>query len=105
MDQSHQKWKVFFDGSFWGHRGSGRAGTEINIGRQFDWAGHHWLIPAVYSCGKGLVVDFCMQVDAEKIRAFIRKWDLNRENDSCENFTEEQQPEIIPGFSVPAAMP
>ena len=31
--------------------------------------------------------------------------DLNRENDSCENLTEEQQPEIIPGFSVPAAMP
>lgn len=35
-----------------------------------------------------------MQVDAEKIRAFIRKWDLNRENDSCENFTEEQQMEL-----------
>lgn len=88
------EWKVYFDGNFWSHHGKGRAGTEIRIDKQFDWAGHRWVIPASYSCSKGLVVDFCMQVDADKIRAFMGKWHLDPENDSCENFTREQQEQI-----------
>ena len=31
---------------------------EIKLDKQFDWAGYHWVIPAAYSCSKGLVVDF-----------------------------------------------
>ena len=68
-----------------------RAGVEIKLNKHFDWAGHHWIIPAVYSCSKGLVVDFCMRAEAEDIRRFIAKWNLTAENDSAENFTQEQQ--------------
>ena len=85
------EWKVFFDGSFWGHQGKDHAGTEIRINGQFDWAGHHWVVPAVYSCGKGLVMDFCIRVEAEDIRRFMKKWNLTPDNDSYENFTWEQQ--------------
>ena len=85
------EWKVYFEGNFWGHSGRDRAGTEIKLNKQFDWAGHHWVIPAVYSCSKGLVVDFCMRAEAEDIRSFIAKWNLTAENDSAENFTQEQQ--------------
>lgn len=88
------EWKVYFDGNFWGHHGKDRAGTEIKINKQFDWAGHHWLVPAAYSCSKGLVVDFCMQTDTGKIHAFMKKWHLSPENDSCENFTMDQQEQI-----------
>lgn len=84
------EWKVYFEGNFWGHSGRDRAGVEIKLNKQFDWAGHHWIIPAVYSCGKGLVVDFCMRAEAEDIRRFIAKWNLTAENDSAENFTQEQ---------------
>lgn len=84
-------WKVFFDGNFWGHHEKTHAGTELRIDGQFDWAGHHWVIPAAYSCSKGLVVDFCMRVEPEDIRSFMKKWDITSENDSCENFTREQQ--------------
>ncbi len=59
------EWNVFFDGNFWGHPGNDHAGTEIKLDRQFDWARYHWSVPAVYACGKGLVVDFCMRVEAE----------------------------------------
>ena len=59
------EWKVFFDGNFLGHPGKDHAGTEIRLDRQFEWAGYHWSVPAVYTCGKGLVVDFCMRVEAE----------------------------------------
>lgn len=44
------EWKVYFDGNFWGHSGKDRAGAEIRVDKQFEWAGHHWTIPAVYSC-------------------------------------------------------
>ncbi len=88
------QWNVFFDGSFWGHTGKDHAGTEITVGKQFEWAGRQWLLPAVYSCGKGLVIDFCMRVEAQEIRAFMGKWDLRQENDTCEHFTQEQQMEI-----------
>lgn len=84
-------WKVYFDGNFWGYSGRDHAGTEIKVDKQFDWAEHHWVIPSIYACSKGLVVDFCMRAEAEDIRAFIDKWHLNADNDSCENFTHEEQ--------------
>ena len=84
------QWKVFFNGDFWHHKGKDRAGKEIAIGKKFEWAARQWLIPAAYLCSKGLVVDFCMRVEAEKIRDFMRKWNLNWENGSCEHFTREQ---------------
>lgn len=85
------EWKVYFDGGFWGHQGKDHAGTEVKIDKQFDWAGYHWVIPAAYSCSKGVVIDFCMRVEAEEIRSFMKKWNLTPDNDSCENFTQEQQ--------------
>ena len=88
------EWKVYFEGNFWGHSGKDHAGTEIRLNKQFDWARHHWVIPAAYSCSKGLVMDFCMRTPEEDIRKFITKWDLHPENDSCEYFTQEQQMQI-----------
>lgn len=85
------EWKVYFEGNSGVHSGRDRAGVEIKLNKHFDWAGHHWIIPAVYSCSKGLVVDFCMRAEAEDIRRFIAKWNLTAENDSAENFTQEQQ--------------
>lgn len=85
------EWKVYFGGNFWVHQGRDHAGKEIRIDKDFDWAGYHWVVPAVYSCSKGLVVDFCMRVDAAKIRSFIKKWNLTTENDSHKNLTQDQQ--------------
>lgn len=93
MDKKHGKssWKVYFEGDFWVHHSRDHAGKEIRINKEFDWVGHHWIVPAAYSCGKGLVIDFCMQVSVERIRSFMEKWNLSLETDSYENFTKEQQ--------------
>ena len=85
------EWKVYFEGNFWGNSGRDRAGTEIRLEQQFEWAGRFWRVPAIYACGKGLVADFCMRAEAEDIRRFMEKWNLHPDNDSCENFTREQQ--------------
>lgn len=90
----NKTWKVFFDGNFWGHRGRDHAGKIIRLDTAFDWADRQWAIPVAYSCSKGIVLDFCMRVEAEDIRSFIKKWNLSTENDSCENFIHEQQMQI-----------
>lgn len=69
------EWKVYFEGGFGGrHSGHDRPGREIAVNASFDWGGRIWHIPAVYSCGKGLVVDFCVEVDPGALWAFLEKW-------------------------------
>ena len=88
------EWKVCFDGNFWGYSGQDRAGQEITVGKSFQWAGREWLIPAVYLCGKGLVVDFCMRVPADEIRAFLEKWEIDPETEQEREFSQQQQMQI-----------
>lgn len=83
-------WKVYFEGGFWSEREISRAGTEIPVQSKFLWDGREVLVPSVYSCAKGLVVDVCIKIPAKDIRAFMDKWNLSPKNDGSD-FTEEQQ--------------
>lgn len=83
--------KVYFEGSFWSHRSRDHAGKEIPVNKEFLWDKICCFVPSVYSCAKGLVIDFLARVPAEEIRAFMDKWNLSVDNDSCKNFTREQQ--------------
>lgn len=72
-----EKWKVYFEGNFWCNgRGKGWPGKETVIGKGFCWGQENWLVPAVYLCLKGLVVDFCVEISPERIKAFIDKWKI-----------------------------
>ena len=69
------EWKVYFGDGFGGrHCGHDKPGKEIPIGKTFAWAGRMWHIPAVYSCGKGLVMDVCVEIEPDALRAFLEKW-------------------------------
>lgn len=72
--EQQTEWQVFFDGGYWTKSGKGRAGREITLNSSFSWGEEMWHIPAVYSCSKGLVVDFCVEIDPEKMKAFLDKW-------------------------------
>jgi len=85
------EWKVTYDGGLWGQQG--RAGKEIAINKEFEWGGQRWLIPAIYTCGKGLVMDICMEAEPDEIRAFIEKWDLLHEEEHRYSNEETQQME------------
>ncbi len=89
--QEPPAWEVYFDGNFWGHAPRQKPGTEIPLGTQFEWAEHHWVIPAVYACSKGLVVDYCMRIEPWLIEAFMDKWDLTAENEGSKQFTQEER--------------
>jgi len=73
------EWKVTYDGGLWDSQG--HAGKEIPVSKEFEWDGQRWIIPAIYACGKGLVMDICMEAEPNGIRAFIEKWDLLREDE------------------------
>lgn len=63
---------------------------SVKKGRTFTWAGRHWIIPSIYLCSEGLVIDFCMQIDPSEIQAFMEKWNLNDLEETPQDFTQEQ---------------
>ncbi|MFU2400161.1 MAG: hypothetical protein ACM67T_00265, partial [Clostridiales bacterium] len=84
-----KKYKVFYQGSLYGHFGRDRAGKEIEINKSFLWGGESWLVPSVYVCGKGLVADVIKSVSSEKFNAFAEKFGLD-EADDPENFSPQR---------------
>lgn len=88
-----KKYKVFYQGSLYGHFGRDRAGKEIAVNKSFTWGGEEWLVPSVYFCGKGLVADMFKKVSVDCFREFIEKFGLD-ENSDCDGFSDEQQAEI-----------
>lgn len=89
MAATHE-WKVYFDGNFWRHHSRERACKEISLNRKFVWGDDVWYIPAIYTCGKGLVMDFCAQVTAERIRTLMDEWNFSVHTNGI-NLTDEQQ--------------
>lgn len=79
-----KKYKVFYQGSLYGHFGRDRAGKEIEINKSFLWGGENWLVSSVYICGKGLVADVIKSVSSEKFNAFVEKFGLDKNSDSCD---------------------
>lgn len=90
LEQQPPEWYITSHASFWDHSRRERPGIQLPFSGEFDWAGSHWVVPGVYSCGKALVVDFCRQVEPEAMESFMEKWHLGPENDSTENFTKEE---------------
>lgn len=88
--QKSLEWNVAFDGGFWG--GDGKPGKEMSIGKHFSWGREKWYIPAAYICDEGLVVDYCMEVDAAELKAFIDKWGLWDEDPN--HYTQEQREQL-----------
>ena len=85
------QWSVTFEGGFRNRCERGQAEREVSVRREFDWAGRRWLIPSVYLCGEGMVVDFCMRVSPDDIRAFAEKWGLSAESEGGRTFTREEE--------------
>ena len=106
VEEYPPEWKVVYGNGFWAKRG--RAGKEVAVDKQFACGEETWHIPAIYLCSEGLVIDFCIEVEPERIRQFIEKWDLLN---VCEDeFTETQREQVLSenplviGFNAAAKM-
>lgn len=72
--ETPKEWAVYFERGYWNKNAKGRPGDEIIINKSFSWGDEIWHIPAIYSCGKGAVIDFCVEIRPEKVKSFIDKW-------------------------------
>lgn len=68
------EFKVYFEGNFWGHSGRAHAGKAVAVGKSFKWAGNEWYIPALYICSQGIVIDYCVGIESQKIKDFEDKY-------------------------------
>lgn len=71
IDETPAEWKVTLDGGFNPERG--KSGKEIVLNKQFFWGDEIWHIPSIYQFSGGLVVDFCIQIDHDRVKAFFDK--------------------------------
>ena len=85
-DPQKKSWLVSYDGSF-RHAGED-SGREVPVRKEFLWGRKKWVIPALYLCQEGLVIDFCMEAEPAELKAFIEKWDLVRT--ACDRRSREQ---------------
>lgn len=66
--------KVYFGRNFWGRHGRDILCEKVAVNRRFEWAGNTWYIPAVYVCEQGIVIDYCVETEPEKIKAFVDRY-------------------------------
>lgn len=65
--------KVYFGGGFLEKKGHGHAGKEIPLNKSFHWGESDWHLLSAYRCGKGLVLDLCVEASQEQMHSFIDK--------------------------------
>lgn len=65
---------VYFERDFWGRNGRDLLCEEVAVNKQFEWTGNTWYIPAMYVCEQGMVIDYCIATEHEKIKAFVDKY-------------------------------
>lgn len=75
-DKNKERFHVFFESGYWGKSGRGRAGTEIPLHSSFEWGDEIWHIPAIHAFAKGAVMDFCVEIQANRLKDFLQKWGL-----------------------------
>lgn len=93
-DQLQRPWVVTYDDGIWNDAPDGDdIGIELTVNVRFRWAERDWVIPSVYVCRQGLVMDVCQSTEREALQTFIDNWNL-LENDGKDVFTDEQQEQI-----------
>lgn len=93
------EWKVLFDTNFWGSADEEmqayESGGEIvyplcmkehTVNQTVLWCGETWKILSCYTCQKGMVIDYCKQIDLNELAAFVEKF---KAAGLEENFDEE----------------
>ena len=72
IDEIPSEWKVTLDGGFYLQRG--KSGKEIILNKKAIWGDEIWQLPAAYQFSGGFVVNFCIQVNTERVKKFFCKY-------------------------------
>lgn len=75
------RWDVGFGTGFSEFCERKKAGQELSVQRPFRWHDESWMIPAVYLCEDGIVVDSYLEVPGDALAAFVEKWGYQKDTD------------------------
>lgn len=82
--------RVYQSGNFWGHhRKYERPLKQIPVNQEFVWEGTNGRIPAIYTGTEGMVIDLCICIPEEKIKAYMDKWQEKSESGALSEEEEE----------------
>jgi len=84
---SDDEWTVDFEGDFW--RNFGWGSKRIPIHQSFRYCDTTCLVPYIYLCPEGVVIDYCVGVKPEKIQTFLDKWNFSVRS-NWDEFTPEE---------------
>ena len=84
---------VDWGGSIHGSRHRHKPARELAVNAAFHWGAEEWLVPNLYLCAEGVVVDYCIGVDVEKVTEFLRWYEALVRGDWGVELTDEQQEE------------
>lgn len=68
------RWDVGFGTAFADHCEKEKAGQELRLNREVLWNSESWMIPSIYLCENGIVVDSYLEVSGESMEKFQDKW-------------------------------
>lgn len=83
---------VYFGSNFWDDRKYEKPLREVLVYTDFRWEELSGMVPAVYICEEGAVVDVCIRIPVEKAEAFLEKW--NQERRLSSDMTDEDYEEM-----------
>lgn len=69
---------VYHNSNIWGKSTCEPKLTALSVNKSFLWDKQDILIPAVYVGNAGAVLDVCAKIPIEDMKAFLKKWDVNR---------------------------
>ncbi len=70
-----KEWLVFYGGGYHSsNHQNATPGTELAINKEFTWGDEVWHIPSMYLCGKGFVIDYCIEISLDKVKNYYNKW-------------------------------
>ena len=84
---SEDDWTVNFEGGFWGDFGWGSQ--KVPVHQSFQYCDETCVVPYLYLCPEGVVIDYCVGIEPEMLDAFLKKWNFP-ERTECDDFTHEE---------------
>ena len=71
---SEDDWTVNFEGGFWGDFGWGSQ--KVPVHQSFQYCDETCVVPYLYLCPEGVVIDYCVGIEPEMLDAFLKKWNF-----------------------------
>ena len=80
-------WMVHFEGGFGTDFGWGSK--KISIDKSFQYCDETCVVPYIYLCPEGVVIDYCAGIEIAVLDNFLEKWNFPERNE-WDDFTQEE---------------